>query len=89
MYYNKTYYWVGEHKDATTSTALKGIRMYSSKNLYDWKNEGIVLSVEPSGSGSDIEQGCVMERPKVVYNKKTKKLVMWFYLELKKQGVIT
>ena len=35
---------------------------------------------------SDIERGCIMERPKVIYNKKTGKFVMWFHLELKGQG---
>ena len=37
-------------------------------------------------STSDIVQGCVMERPKVIYNEKTKKFVMWFHLELKGKG---
>jgi hypothetical protein len=27
-----------------------------------------------------------MERPKVIYNEKTGKFVMWFHLELKGQG---
>ncbi len=27
-----------------------------------------------------------MERPKVIYNKRTKKFVMWFHLELKSKG---
>ena len=33
-----------------------------------------------------IAKGCILERPKVVYNKKTKKYVMWFHLELKGKG---
>ena len=40
----------------------------------------------PDGSGHKIEKGCVIERPKVIYNEKTKKFVMWFHLELKGQG---
>ncbi|KKX48605.1 glycosyl hydrolase family 43 [Sphingobacterium sp. IITKGP-BTPF85] len=35
---------------------------------------------------SDIAWGCIIERPKVIYNKRTKKFVMWFHLELKGQG---
>lgn len=86
LYSNGTYYWFGEHKSEKTSAALKGVTCYSSKNLTDWKNEGIALAVMPDGSGSDIEKGCVLERPKVVYNEKTNKYVMWFHLELKGKG---
>jgi beta-galactosidase len=35
---------------------------------------------------SDIVEGCIIERPKVLYNAKTKKYVMWFHLELKGHG---
>lgn len=85
LYDNDTYYWFGEHKiegDAGNK-AYVGVHCYSSKNLRNWKDEGIALSVAPEGSGSDIESGCILERPKVVYNAKTKKYVMWFHLELK------
>ena len=76
-----TYYWYGEHKSAHTSAALVGINCYSSANLIDWTYEGVALPVSTQ-KGNDIEQGCVMERPKVIYNEKTKKFVMWFHLEL-------
>lgn len=86
LYANGTYYWFGEYKSDTTSVALKGVTCYSSADLVNWKNEGIALPVMPVGSYSDIESGCILERPKVVYNKKTKKYVMWFHLELKGKG---
>ena len=35
---------------------------------------------------SEIARGCIIERPKVIYNVKTKKFVMWFHLELRRQG---
>ncbi|SFE47718.1 glycoside hydrolase family 43 protein [Thermophagus xiamenensis] len=87
LWYNGIYYWFGEHKTAGKggNTALVGIRCYSSKDLYNWKNEGIALAVDDDPE-SDIAKGCVMERPKVIYNKKTAKFVMWFHLELKGQG---
>ena len=37
LYHNGTYYWYGEHKSPTTSSALVGVMCYSSKNLTDWK----------------------------------------------------
>ena len=58
---------------------------YSSRNLTDWKNEGVALSVVDNDS-SDIARGCILERPKVIYNAKTGKFVMWFHLELKGKG---
>lgn len=85
LYHKGRYYWYGEHKSERTSNALVGVMCYSSKNLTDWKNEGAVLKVS-SERGSDIEKGCIIERPKVIYNKKTKKFVMWFHLELKGKG---
>lgn len=85
LYHKGTYYWFGEHKAENTSSALVGVTCYSSKNLADWKYRGVALEVSDT-PGSDIERGCVLERPKVIYNAKTKKFVMWFHLELKGKG---
>ena len=83
--YGETYYWFGEHKSEHTSSALVGVTCYASQDLLHWRNCGVALSVtdEP---GHDIERGCVLERPKVIYNKVTKKFCMWFHLELKGRG---
>lgn len=86
IYHEGTYYWYGTHMHENTSAVLKGVNVYSSKNLDQWKNEGIALAVKPEGSGHKIENGCLIERPKVIYNAKTNKFVMWFHLELKGQG---
>ena len=86
LLHDGTYYWYGTHMHENTAAALKGVGVYSSKNLYDWKNEGIALEVFPEGSGHKIESGCLIERPKVIFNEKTGKFVMWFHLELKGQG---
>lgn len=81
------YYWFGEHKieGKKGNQAHIGVGVYSSQDLYNWKNEGIALKVL-DGTGYDIEKGCILERPKVIYNKKNKEFVMWFHLELKSQG---
>lgn len=86
LYADGTYYWFGEFKSDTTSVALDGVTCYSSRDLVHWKNEGIAMPVMPEESYSDIERGCILERPKVIYNKKTNKYVMWFHLELKGKG---
>ncbi len=81
------YYWFGEHKVAgdAGNRAQVGVHCYSSKNLYDWTDEGIALSVVDDPT-SLIVKDCVIERPKVIYNAKTQKFVMWFHHELKGQG---
>lgn len=88
LYDNGTYYWFGEHKTegGEGNVANVGVHVYSSTDLYHWKDEGVALAVMPDGSGSDIEKGCILERPKVIHNKKTGKYVMWFHLEPKGQG---
>lgn len=85
LYHDGRYYWFGEHKSDTTSKAYVGIMCYSSRNLTDWKYESVALPVSEDGQ-SEIAKGCIMERPKVIYNKKTGKFVMWFHLELKGKG---
>ncbi|WP_418670738.1 glycoside hydrolase family 43 protein, partial [Akkermansia sp.] len=88
LYDKGTYYWYGEHKvegDAG-NYAQVGVHCYSSKDLYNWKDEGIALKVVEGDNSHPIAKGCILERPKVVYNKKTKKYVMWFHLELKGKG---
>lgn len=88
LYHDGRYYWFGEHKTEGEggNRANVGVHCYSSKNLYDWRDEGIALAVAPEGSGSPIEKGCILERPKVIYNAQTDKFVMWFHLELKDKG---
>lgn len=85
IFYNNTYYWFGEHKSDTTGKALVGVNCYSSRDLYNWKYQSVALAVVDD-TNSPITKGCIIERPKVVYNAKTKKFVMWFHNELKDKG---
>ncbi len=88
LFHEGVYYWFGEHKVSGRrgNNAHVGVGCYSSKDLYNWKNEGIALAVVKDNPNHDITAGCVLERPKVIYNKKTGQFVMWFHLELKGQG---
>ena len=85
LFHEGKYYWFGEHRPASGFVTEKGINCYSSTDLYNWKSEGIALAVSEE-EGHDIEKGCIMERPKVIYNAKTGKFVMWLHLDLKGQG---
>ena len=85
LYKDGKYYWFGEHKGEKTNAAMVGITCYSSQDLLNWTYEGVALPVSEDES-SDIVKGSVMERPKVIFNPKTGKYVMWFHLELKGKG---
>ncbi len=69
----KTFYWYGEHYQEP-----RGASCYSSSDLYNWKNEGVVLEK------GEIE---IFERPKVVYDELNKKFVMWFHFDGKSYTV--
>ena len=83
--YKGTFYWYGENRPYRGFTTEAGVGVYSSKDLKAWKDEGIALAVSET-AGHDIERGCIMERPKVIYNRKTNKFIMLFHLELKGKG---
>lgn len=78
-----TYYWYGEHKGGKTTFRPKsrvdiiGVSVYSSKDLYNWKYEGLALPATPDDTTSPLHPSNVLERPKVVYNPNTNKYVMW------------
>jgi hypothetical protein len=87
LFYENTYYWFGESRLPRTERdrALYGVGCYSSKDLLNWNNEGLALRVI-NDTASLLQAGCVIERPKVIFNKKTGKFVMWFHHELKGKG---
>lgn len=87
LYHEGTYYWFGEHKvkGRKGNKAQVGVHCYSSTDLYNWKDKGIALRVKEDTS-SLLEKGCVIERPKVIYNENTGEFVMWFHHEIKGMG---
>jgi beta-xylosidase len=87
LFHAGTYYWFGEHKieGEAGNAAHVGVHVYSSRDLYNWKDEGIALPISDDPK-SDITRGCILERPKVIFNPRTKKFVMWFHLEPKDAG---
>ena len=83
VFFEGRYYWYGEHKLPQRSEqegADGGVHCYSSANLAEWKDEGLVLPVEPANPSSDLAAGCILERPKVLFNEQTHTWVMFFKL---------
>jgi hypothetical protein len=69
---DSTFYWFGEdHRPG--GTHFTGIAVYSSKDLYNWKNEGLALSPV---AGTPAASDQVGERPKVVWSESTKQWVV-------------
>lgn len=67
-----TFYWFGEdHRPG--GTLFTGIAVYSSKDLYNWKNEGLALSPV---AGTQAASDQVGERPKVVWSAETNQWVV-------------
>ena len=67
-------------------TDVTGVGCYSSKDLLNWKFEGIVLPAVKEDPNHDLHPSKVLERPKVIYNKKNDQYVMWFHLEPRGAG---
>lgn len=82
LFHEGRYYWHGQHMVAEPNgnRARVGVHCYSSTDLLNWKDEGIALAVSDDPT-SEITRGCVLERPKVVYSRRTGQFVMWFHLE--------
>ena len=83
LFHEGRYYWFGEHKieGSAGNSAHVGVHCYSSDDLYNWTDEGIALRVVTDNPEHPIAKGCILERPKVIYNARTGKFVMWFHLE--------
>jgi hypothetical protein len=93
LYYAKTYYWYGENKAGRTwmpeankswdgyRVEVTGIRCYTSKNLYRWQDRGLVLKALPDDPAGELHPSKVVERPKVAFNLKTRKFVMWMHID--------
>ena len=87
------YYWYGEHKGADNKIAtfvsgktvervdVIGIACYSSRDLLNWKYEGLVLESNKDDPNSYIHTSKVVERPKVIYNEKNNNFVLWMHVD--------
>ena len=92
LYHNGIYYMFGEIKKCKTwlvpdqnwecyRVPAGGISCYSSKDLSNWKYEGVALAPVTGDSRNDLDTSRVIERPKVIYNSRTKKFVMWMHID--------
>jgi len=73
-----TWYWFGEDRSQDLEQGLRAVACYASKDLATWKfRNRVFAATEVDGLGTNW----VLERPKVFYNAKTKKYVMYMHID--------
>ncbi len=71
------YYWYGSARNGLDPPCCKdrGINLYTSKDLYNWRHEGLVLRA--FNGSSPTRNGLDLERPKTIKCAATGEYVMW------------
>lgn len=80
LYQDGVYYWYGENKEKTTGKSgiwHWGVRCYSSVDLYNWEDRGIIIPPEADDPASSLHPASMMDRPHIIYNRDTGKYVCW------------
>lgn len=74
------YYWYGENKEKTKKGGTIwhwGVNLYRSADLYNWEKKGLIIPPEPEDLSSPLHPTYCMDRPHILYCKKTGKYVAW------------
>lgn len=76
------YYWYGENKEKTKGGPFStiwhwGVRCYSSRDLYNWEDRGLIIPPQPDDLKSPLHPTYCMDRPHIIYCEKTGKYVAW------------
>lgn len=79
------YYWVGQPFSAATGPPYDPalVSLYKSQDLLNWEHVGSPITVyTPDANGVQQLTYCQVQRPKLLYNAKNKKYVLWAHWEL-------
>ncbi len=80
IYTDGMYYWYGENKEKTDGKNgiwHWGVKCYSSKDLYNWKDEGLIIPPDLEDTSCGLHPSKCMDRPHIIYNRRTGKYVCW------------
>lgn len=86
FYLDGIYYWYGENKEKTIGHGNRsgdpaiwhwGVRCYSSQDLCNWKDEGLIIPPDTEHRDSPLHPYSSMDRPHIIYNSQTRKFVAW------------
>ena len=78
------FWWYGENKEGITGNATgkkcpywhHGVKLYSSSDLYNWKDEGFAMR-ESNDKNNPFHPANIMDRPHIIYCRKTGNYVLW------------
>lgn len=91
IYIDGVYYFYGENKEKTDGKNgiwHWGVKCYSSKDLYNWTDLGIIIPPDLTDETSPLHPSSCMDRPHIIYNKETRKFVCWLKI-MQKDGAQT
>jgi Glycosyl hydrolases family 43 len=80
FYRQGTYYWYGENKERTTPGSGNwhwGVRAYSSTDLYNWDDRGLIIPPVLDDPDSPLHPAQKMDRPHIIFNERTGTYVCW------------
>jgi Glycosyl hydrolases family 43 len=78
MQLGDTFYWFGEDRSRQNDPDKRYVSCYASKDLAHWTFRNQVLKLD---NILHLQRGWAVERPKVFYNAKTKRFVLYFHLD--------
>jgi hypothetical protein len=75
-----TFYWYGENKERSIPGSDSwhwGVRCYSSTDLYNWTDRGLIVPPDLDDEDSPLHPAMAMDRPHIVRNPGTGQYVCW------------
>lgn len=82
------FWWYGENKEKTAGGNgiwHWGVRCYRSTDLYNWEDQGVIIPPDESDETSPLHPSSMMDRPHILYNRRTGKYVCWLKI-MEKNG---
>ena len=82
------FWWYGENKEKTAGGNgiwHWGVRCYRSTDLYNWEDQGVIIPPDESDETSSLHPSSMMDRPHILYNRRTGKYVCWLKI-MEKNG---
>jgi hypothetical protein len=80
LYEDGTFFWYGENKERSTPGSgiwHWGIRCYSSTDLYNWQDRGLIIPPVLGDPNSPLHPSKVVDRPHILHNTRTGRYVCW------------
>ena len=75
-----TFYWYGENKERSTpgsSIWHWGVRCYSSTDLYNWTDRGLIIPPDVDDPTSPLHPAMAMDRPHILRHPDSGRYVCW------------